>query len=58
MSGWENGDYVVETLGRNGMKLTERYRLLGGGDELLRRITFRSRAKEAVTVDQHFVREP
>ena len=56
VSGWVDGDYVIETLDRSGMKLTERYQLAVNGQSLTRRITFRSRAKESVTIMQVFAR--
>ena len=56
VSGWEGEQYVVETLDKNGMKLTERYRLMDGGRVLLREITFRSRSLEEHTILQEYVR--
>lgn len=56
VSGWDGRDYVIETLDRNGMKLTERYQLGNDGDSLTRRITFRSKQGEAETVTQLFRR--
>lgn len=50
VSGWENGDYVIETLDRNGMKLTERYQLAADGQALTRRVTFRGKNDDTVTV--------
>lgn len=57
VSGWKDGDYVIETLDRSGMKLTERYQLAANGQTLTRRITFRSRTKESVTIVQLFARD-
>lgn len=56
VTGWENDTLVVETLDRNGMKLTDQFRLLDGGNLLERRIEFRSKAKERDSVLQLFDR--
>lgn len=56
VTGWENDTLVVETLDRNGMKLTDRFRVLQGGDLLERRIEFRSKAKERESIIQLFDR--
>ena len=56
VTGWEGDTLVVETLDRNGMKLTDRFRLLQGGELLERRIEFRSKAKERESVIQLFDR--
>lgn len=56
VTGWEGDELVVETLDKNGMKLTERFRLIDGGDTLQRRITFRSRKHEEETILQAFDR--
>ncbi|MEX1265356.1 MAG: hypothetical protein WEA08_00445, partial [Woeseia sp.] len=50
VSGWDGDDYVVETLGRNGMKVSERFSLSGDGSILTREIVFRSRNKQEVVV--------
>jgi hypothetical protein len=55
-TGWEGNDLVVDTLGRNRMKLTERYRLLDGGETLERSITLRSKEGEQETIVQLFDR--
>lgn len=57
VSGWEGPEYVVETLGRNGMKVTERYRLSGDRDTLIRKITFRSKSRQEMTVVETFSRQ-
>jgi hypothetical protein len=57
VSGWEGGDYVIETLGEKGMKLTDRYSLSGDGQMLIRHITLRSRNLEEVTIVQEFDRQ-
>lgn len=57
VSGWMEDAYVIETLDSHGMKLTERYEIGSGGDELRREITLRSAEQETVTVMQTFVRE-
>lgn len=54
VSGWDGDQYVVETLGKNRMKLTERFLLLDGGDTLQRRLIFRSKDLEEVIVVQTF----
>ncbi len=57
VSGWEGGDYVVETLGDKRMKLTDRYSLSADGQLLTRHITLRSRQMEEVTIVQKFDRK-
>jgi hypothetical protein len=57
VTGWDGEALVVDTLGRNGMKLTERYRLLDAGDTLERSITLRSKDGEQETITQLFERE-
>jgi len=57
-SGWEGDDYVIETLDRERMKVTERYRLLDGGRRLERLLTYRSRTMSEVPVRQVFERAP
>lgn len=57
VSGWDRRDYVIETLDRKGMKLTERYQLSADRRALTRRITFRSKRGETATVTQVFDRE-
>ncbi len=56
VTGWEGSQLVVETLGENGMKLTERFLLTDNGNTLQRRITFRSKKLEEETVVQEFDR--
>ena len=56
VSGWDGTDYVIETLDRQGMKLSERYDLSSDRKTLTRRVTFRARNNDAVTVVQTFVR--
>ncbi len=56
VTGWEGTQLVVETLGRNGMKLTERFHLTDGGNTLQRRITLRSKKLEEETIVQVFDR--
>jgi len=57
VSGWEGGDYIVETLGEKGMKLTDRYSLSSDGQVLTRHITLRSKNLEEVTIVQEFDRQ-
>jgi hypothetical protein len=56
VSGWEGPVYVVETLDKKGMKLTERYWLNSERNVLHREITFRSRNKKTETMVQLFDR--
>ena len=56
VTGWEGRQLVVETLGRNGMKMTERYRLLDEGRTMERSITLRSKQGEEETIVQLFER--
>ncbi len=56
VTGWEGSQLVVETLGENGMKLTERFLLTDNGNTLQRRITFRSKKLEEETIVQEFDR--
>ena len=57
VTGWVDDTLVVETLDRNSMKLTERFRLTEGGDVLERTIVLRSRQGDVETVRQVFDRE-
>lgn len=57
VSGWEGDSYVIETLGENRMKLTDRYHLDREKQRLVRQITLRSRQKEEVTIIQEFERQ-
>jgi hypothetical protein len=56
VSGWESNDYVIETLGEKGMKLTDRYSLSADRRRLTRQITLRSKNMEEVTIVQEFDR--
>ena len=56
VSGWDGTQLVVETLGKNGMKLTDRFYLTDGGDTLKREITLRSKKLEEESVVQEFDR--
>ncbi len=56
VTGWEGDTLVVETLDRNRMKLTERFRLRDGGRVLERQIILRSRDLEEETIVQLFDR--
>jgi len=58
VTGWEGGELVVETLDRNRMKLTERYRLVDGGKTLERTIVLRSKEGETETLVQKFGKAP
>lgn len=57
VSGWEGNDYLIETLGEKGMKLTDQYSLSADRNLLTRHITLRSRDGEAVTIVQEFDRQ-
>lgn len=57
VSGWDGNEYVVETLGEKGMKLTDRYSLSADRQLLGRRITLRSKNNEEVTIIQEFDRQ-
>ena len=54
VTGWEGNQLVVETLGENGMKLTERFQLTNNGKTLQRQITLRSKKLEEETIVQEF----
>ena len=56
VTGWEGDQLVVDSLDRNGMKLTERYRLLNDNAVLERSITFRSKDGQTESVTQLFDR--
>lgn len=56
VSGWDGDDYVVETLGRNGMKVSERFSLASSGTILKREIVFRGKNKQEVVVTETFAR--
>lgn len=55
-TGWEGDTLVIETLDRNSMKLTERFRLIENGTVLQRTISLRSRTLEEESVVQLFDR--
>ena len=57
VTGWDGSQLVVETLDKKGMKLTEQFQLLGAGDVLERRITFRNKKLEEQTIVQEFDRD-
>lgn len=54
VTGWEGSTLVVDTLDRNNMKLTDRFRLLENGEVLERTIVLRSKAKDEESVVQLF----
>lgn len=56
VSGWVGEEYVVETLDRNNMKLTERFALERDGDILRRTIVLRGRDGKERTIVQRFER--
>jgi hypothetical protein len=55
-TGWDGDKLVVDTLGRNGMKMTETYQLINEGATLERSITLRSKEGEQETIVQLFER--
>lgn len=57
VSGWDGDRYVVETLDRRGMKLTEQYFLSGDKETLHRLIVLRNKDDSDVTMQQSFSRE-
>jgi hypothetical protein len=57
VSGWEGEDYVVETLGKEGMKLTERYHLIESESRLYRQVILRSKKGETVVTDLTYRRK-
>ncbi len=54
--GWEDKTLIVESLDRNGMKLTERFRVIGNNQVLERTIILRSKSLEEERVVQLFDR--
>lgn len=56
VTGWDGDQLVVETLDKNGMKLTERFQLKDSGRTLQRQITLRSKKLEEETIVQEFDR--
>ena len=56
VTGWDGDQLVVETLDKNGMKLTERFQLKDRGKTLQRQITLRSQKLEEETIVQEFDR--
>lgn len=55
-SGWEDGGYVVETLGEKGTLLVERYRLEDDGELLIRQISIFKKEELTLSVVQKFDR--
>lgn len=55
-SGWEGRAYVIETLDRDGRKLTERYSLSGAKDKLYREIILREKNGKENVIAQVFDR--
>jgi hypothetical protein len=56
VSGWQGDEYIVESLDKSGMKLTERFWVSEEGNLLNREITFRSKKNEERTLLQVFDR--
>lgn len=56
VTGWDGDTLVIETLDRNRMKLTEKFRLQDNGATLERTIIFRSKAQDEAVVVQTFDR--
>ncbi|MBT8086832.1 MAG: hypothetical protein KJO46_02300 [Gammaproteobacteria bacterium] len=56
VSGWEDGSFVVQTLDQDGSVLTESWRLVEGGDVLLRSIAVIRGKKQQLAVEERFER--
>jgi hypothetical protein len=56
VTGWKDDRLVIETLDKNGMKLTENYRVIDGGQTLQRTIVLRSRNLQEEIIVQEFDR--
>ncbi len=56
VSGWDGERFVVETLDESGALLTESWRLIGDGNELLRDIVMKGSGRDPVIVRQRFDR--
>lgn len=56
VTGWEGDTLVIETLDRNNMKLTERFRLIEDARVLERTIILRSKEMQEETIVQLFDR--
>lgn len=56
VSGWDGTAYVVETMGRKGDKLVDRYWLEQGGAVLVRRVEIWDRSERNVSVEFIFDR--
>jgi len=56
VTGWEGDTLVVDTLDRNGMKLTERFRLLQNDQVMERTIILRSKKQDSESIVQLFDR--
>jgi len=56
VTGWDGTQLVVETLDKDGMKLTERFQLTNNGESMQRQITFRNKKLEQETIVQNFDR--
>lgn len=54
VSGWDGGQYLIETLDENGMKLTERYAMSGSAGLLTREIVLRSKDDEQIAIAQTY----
>ena len=57
VSGWDGDSYVIQTLDKDRVILTERYRLLDEGDVLLRRVSIEKGDKTQLDVQQLFGRQ-
>jgi len=56
VSGWDGGDYVIETLDMEGNKLVERYALQGDGTALVRRVSIFRKGELDLSVVQRYER--
>jgi len=55
VSGWTDDAFVIETMDSDGVILTERWRLVEGGGQLLREIRIMNRGREELATRQLFV---
>lgn len=56
VSGWEGRSYVIETLDKNDVKLTDRYQLENGGRRLTRSMSIATQNKQLLSLQQVFDR--
>jgi hypothetical protein len=56
VSGWQGESFIVQTLDQDGAVLTESWRLVAGGDVLLRKIEIIRGNKQKLSVEERFER--